>query len=82
MMAGVPVIACSFPEIQKVVETERVGICVDSHDYEDIARGVNQLLTQPALREELHKNCLLAKDKYNWENEKENYLRVVSLLAE
>ena len=33
MMAGVPVIACSFPEIQKVVETEKVGICVDSHDY-------------------------------------------------
>jgi glycosyltransferase involved in cell wall biosynthesis len=82
MMAGVPVIACSFPEIQKVVETEKVGICVDSHDYEDIARGVNELLAQPALREELHNNCLLAKDKYNWENEKENYLRVVSLVAE
>ena len=80
MMAGVPVIACSFPEIQKVVDTENVGICVDSHDYKDIANGVNKLLAEPDLRDELHRNCLIAKDKYNWEMEKDSYLHVVSLV--
>lgn len=70
MMAGVPVIACSFPEIQKVVETNDTGICVDSHDPKSIAAGVNKLVKDPTLREQLSKNSLNASGKYNWEEEK------------
>lgn len=76
MMAGVPVIACSFPEIQKVVEEEQIGFCVDSHDYISIADGVNRLLDQPDVREEMSMNCHKAKYNYNWEKEKSNFLTV------
>lgn len=76
MMSGVPVIACSFPEIQKVVETENVGICVDSHDPASIAEGVNYLLNHTEAREQMSVNALHARDKYNWENEKEIFLKI------
>lgn len=76
MMSGVPAIACSFPEIQKVVEAEKTGICVDSHDPNSIAEGVNYLLDHPELRDEMSKNCLVAREKYNWNEEKKIFLDI------
>jgi glycosyltransferase involved in cell wall biosynthesis len=81
MMSGVPVVACNFPEIKRVVQDEEVGICVDPHDYQDIARAVNLLLEDKSLREKLSKNCLKAKNKYNWEEETEIFLNVYRKLA-
>lgn len=76
MMAGVPVVACSFPEIKKVVEREKVGVCVDSHNYESIAEGVNYLLTNQQLRDTLSENCSISRKKYNWDEEKQLFLSV------
>lgn len=76
IMCEIPVIACSFPEIQKVVEKENVGICVDSHIAESIANGVNELLANPAKRNEMSKNCKAASKKYNWEVEKERFVKI------
>lgn len=76
MMSKVPVVACSFPEIQKVVTEEEIGICVDSHSPEDIARGVNELLTNQEMRNRMSENCWLAKDKYNWEKEQEIFINI------
>ncbi|MFD1451546.1 glycosyltransferase [Oceanobacillus sojae] len=76
IMSDVPVVACSFPEIKKVVEGEDIGVCVDSHDYQSIANGVNYLLENPAERDKKAANCKFAKEKYNWEKEKKNFLAV------
>lgn len=76
MMSGVPVIACSFPEIQKVVETEHIGICVDSHDPNSIAQGVNYLLNHPDVQEQMSLNCLQARNKYNWKREKDIFIEI------
>ncbi|WP_440602882.1 glycosyltransferase [Bacillus sp. GB_SG_008] len=76
MMSGVPVIACSFPEIQRVVEKEYTGICVDSHDPVSIAEGVNYLLDHPEEREKMKQNCFSARENYNWENEKKIFIDI------
>lgn len=76
MMSNVPVIACSFPEIKKVVINEEVGLCVDSHSPSDIARGVNELLQDIEKRNRMSGNCEKAKDKYNWEQEKDILLNI------
>ncbi|WP_321998659.1 glycosyltransferase [Priestia megaterium] len=81
MMSAVPVIACSFPEIQKVVESEEVGVCVDSHDPASIANGVNYLLDYPEERERMSLNCYQAREKYNWNNEKEIFIDIYKKLA-
>ncbi|MFO6497725.1 glycosyltransferase [Bacillus sp. z60-11] len=74
MMAGVPVVACDFPEIKKVVQKEKTGIIVDSHDPSSIAEGVNHLLANPMLRSELSRNCEKASEIYNWMKEKERFI--------
>ena len=76
MMSGVPQVACSFPEIQKVVEKEKTGICVDSHCPLSIAQGVNYLLNHPEERKKMQQNCLRARAHYNWDNEKLEFLRI------
>ncbi len=76
IMSDVPVVACDFPEIKKVVEGEHIGLCVDSHNYEEIASAVNQLLRDPVLRATMSNNCKTAKFKYNWENEQLQFLKV------
>jgi glycosyltransferase involved in cell wall biosynthesis len=76
MMASVPVVACSFPEIKGVVEGDETGVCVDSHDPESIAFGVNWLLENPIKHNEMKTNSLKASRKYNWENEKNIFLTI------
>lgn len=80
MMSQVPVVACNFPEIRKVVEGEQIGVVVDSHDPDDIARGVNYLLENPDKRNEYSHNCIEAREKYNWDLEQENLLRAYRTL--
>ncbi|EKN66475.1 glycosyl transferase, group 1 family protein [Neobacillus bataviensis LMG 21833] len=76
MMAGVPVVACDFPEIKRVVEGDSTGVCVDSHDPASIAEGVNGLLRNQNKHQELQANSYNASKKYNWENEKDIFLSV------
>jgi glycosyltransferase involved in cell wall biosynthesis len=76
MMAGVPVVACDFPEIKRVVEGDKTGITVDSHDPKQIAAAVNTMLADEKLREEFSENSLKASGKYNWEKEKPSFLEI------
>ncbi|MCD4838312.1 glycosyltransferase [Neobacillus sedimentimangrovi] len=76
MMAGVPVVACGFPEIKRVVEGDQTGVIVDSHDPESIADGVNWLIDHPEKHSEMKVNAINASQKYNWENEQIHLLNV------
>lgn len=78
MMAGVPVVACDFPEIKRVIEGENTGICIDSHNPSAIADAVNRLLEDRELHNQLSENSLKASKIYNWESEKECFLNVYS----
>lgn len=76
IMSGIPVIACSFPEIKKVVKEENVGYCVNSHDSASIAEGVNALLRAPEEHGKMKKNSITARKKYNWNRERERFLSI------
>ncbi|WP_031547908.1 glycosyltransferase [Salinicoccus luteus] len=76
IMAHVPVISNDFPEIEKVVETEKVGLSIDSSRTDEIAQAVNRLLRDEDLRNELSDNCRRAKYRYNWTNEKKKLLEI------
>lgn len=80
MMAGVPVIGCSFPEIKKVINKEHTGIVVDSSDYVSIADGVNFLIENRDVWLQLKLNSIKARTKYNWESEQVNLLKIYSSL--
>lgn len=76
MMAEVPIVACDFPEIKKVVEEENIGICVDSNDPQKISRAVNELLNDKKQWEDMKKNCTISREKYNWNMEKVNFTKI------
>ncbi|PLS37023.1 glycosyl transferase [Carnobacterium maltaromaticum] len=69
IMAEVPVIACDFPEMQKVIKKWQVGILVDSHSSQSISRAVNELICNRETYQLLKENCRVAKEHFNWENE-------------
>lgn len=82
MMAGVPVVACSFPEIKKVVEGEEIGLCIDSHNPAEIAWAVNELAQNREKRDTFSRNAILARQKYNWDLEKEILIGLYDKLEE
>lgn len=81
MMAGVPVVACNFPEIKRVVEGEETGICIDSHKPEEIANAVNKLLKNPSLRTRYSENSIKASKLFNWEQEKELFINIYAAVS-
>lgn len=76
IMAGVPVIACDFPEISKVVIDSEVGLVIDSHSPREIAKGVNKIMKNKYLYEKFKENTIRAREIYNWENEKVNLANI------
>ncbi|WP_088815939.1 MULTISPECIES: glycosyltransferase [Listeria] len=82
MMAGVPVIACSFPEMKKVIRREKIGILVDSKNPVSIAAAVNDVLRNPNLQHEMSENALAARKRYNWDNEKVKFLALYQKICE
>lgn len=76
IMSGVPVIACRFPEIKKVVQGEGVGLCIDSHDPVSIAKGVNYLIDSPEEYHSMKRKCETAREMYNWDCEKGQFLSI------
>ena len=81
MMAHVPVISCDFPEIKKVVNETKTGLVVDPHNAADIARAVNKLVKDEALRNSLSENTKHAKEIYNWNNEKAKLIDIYDEFA-
>ncbi|NMH67661.1 glycosyltransferase family 4 protein [Bacillus sp. RO3] len=80
MMSGVPVVACSFPEIKKVVEENQLGLCVDSHNHVEISKAVNILLKDVELRNKMSQNSKSASRTYNWDLEKQNFYTIYDRL--
>lgn len=76
MMSEVPVVACNFPEIKRVVDDNEVGISIDPHDPKEIAKAVNIMVEDPKKRNYYSANCKNARTKYNWEIEEKSLLEV------
>ncbi|MBF8808486.1 MAG: glycosyltransferase [Enterococcus lacertideformus] len=76
IMAEVPVVACGFPEIAKVVEAWDVGEIVNSHDVQSIRLGIEKLLNNNERHQTCKINCRHAKMVYNWEQEKNKFLKI------
>ena len=76
MSALVPVVAADLPEIRRVVETEAVGLLVDVESPQAIAVAVNQIVEEDGLRQAMKERTKQARQKYNWDKEKDRLLTV------
>ncbi|MAN03341.1 MAG: hypothetical protein CMI35_09690 [Owenweeksia sp.] len=53
MYCGIPVVVSDFPELKKVVTQAQCGVVVNSEDPRDIARGLEELLSDPEKAREM-----------------------------
>ncbi len=81
LMAGVPLVTSDHPEQRMLIETYAVGAIFDETDPQDIARVVNDTLTNRGALEEMRQRCLVAAKSLNWEHEEKKLRQVFSALA-
>jgi glycosyltransferase involved in cell wall biosynthesis len=65
---GVPVVVSDMGDLRELVETYRCGVVVNEADASSVLQGVEAVLKDPGLRQEMALNGLkLVKEEYNWE---------------
>ncbi|MBT2830036.1 glycosyltransferase family 4 protein [Staphylococcus coagulans] len=80
IMAHVPVIGCDFPEVKRVIVENEIGVAIDPHNVQHIAKAVNQMIDDPSFYAQCKENTQKAKAIYNWQNEKSKLLDVYNHL--
>ncbi|MCG8342719.1 MAG: glycosyltransferase, partial [Chlorobiales bacterium] len=71
---GVPVLASDMIEIRKIIEEYDVGICINDHSPENIARTINHIFANESQRSVWKQNTQKAKEELNWEAEEQKLL--------
>ena len=76
LVCGRPIITTKGTYVGELAEKLRCGIAID-YDGESVKKAVELLRDNQNLREELGKNAFkAAKERYNWDEEKRNLLKV------
>lgn len=75
--SGLPVVSSNFPELKNVVEGYNIGKTFDPDDPMDIAKAINDVLSD---YEEFKQNVQKAAWVFNWENESKKLLSIYQTL--
>lgn len=73
--AAVPQVCSNFPVYREMNNQYRVAVLLDELSPPAIANALNSLLTDDGLYNELHRNCFLAREVWNWQVEEKELLR-------
>lgn len=73
MMAGLPIVASSLPEIRKLVNENELGLLVEPGNVSELASAIRHLVGNDELRHIFAKNAAIASQRLNW-NEQEDVL--------
>lgn len=69
IMAGVPQICVNYPEYKAINDKYNIAVMIDDTSIETIASGLNKLLSDDYLHQQLQKNCMQARLELNWSSE-------------
>lgn len=76
--ASVPLLSSNLVELKNIITKYNVGDCIENHNPKHIAEKLNTILNNPALLSEWKKNCKIAAENLNWENEEKELTNVYS----
>lgn len=71
IQAETPVIGSNLPEISRVINNYKIGLCCDSGNVDEMAFVINEMRNNKKLYSFFKQNLKKAKRELNWENEKE-----------
>ena len=69
IMAAVPQVCVNYPEYKTINDEHHIALMIDDTKIETIANALNSLLNDKMLHEHLQQNCVIARDKLNWQEE-------------
>lgn len=78
IMAGIPIVASSLPEMKKIVEGFNLGVTVDPDNPESIREGICFLLEDSVRYKKFKQNCYKVSKMLNWENEEDKLIKIYS----
>ncbi|MFZ4412833.1 MAG: glycosyltransferase family 4 protein [Bacteroidales bacterium] len=81
IQAGIPVLSSDLFEIRKIIEKYAIGEIIKNHHAEDIAKHINQLLSNEEVLAGYRKNTLKANQELSWENEEKELINVYQKYA-
>lgn len=73
--AGVPQLCVDYPVYRAINAEIEVAVLVSDLQPENIARELNNLIGNQVVHTQLRENCLLARKKWNWQQEEKQLVR-------
>ena len=74
IMAGIPQICVNYPEYKILNDEFDIAVMVDNIEVKTLTNAINTLLTDETLYNKLKQNCIIAREKLNWQNEEKKLL--------
>ncbi len=71
---GLPQVSMAYPEYKRINDEFEVALLIDDLQSVSISNTINKLLNEENLYERLQKNCLVARQVFNWQNEEKKLI--------
>lgn len=71
IQAGLPQVCVNYPAYKEINDEYQIGLLIDDLTPETIANALNNLLAYDVLYEELQRNCMKAREIFNWQKEEQ-----------
>jgi glycosyltransferase involved in cell wall biosynthesis len=75
MQAALPQLCVDYPAYREINQEFEVAVLIDDLSSESLAAAINSLLNNKTKLEKLHRNCLAAREVYNWQQEEKKLLQ-------
>lgn len=76
MQNGVPQLCVNFPEYKKINDKYCFAILIDDLNVETIVEAANKILNNQEVYNKLFSNCMVAREKLNWQNEEKKLIAI------
>jgi glycosyltransferase involved in cell wall biosynthesis len=79
MHAGIPILATKLPEIENLINKYHIGVFIENHDPQHIAKQINDFLNSTEYFE-YKSNTVIASIENNWQTEKQKLIKLLDQL--
>ena len=74
MHSGIPLVTMNYPEYKRINDDYEIAILINDLKEETIAAAITYLLADTYLYTRLKNNCIVAREKYNWQQEEKKLI--------
>ena len=80
MDAAVPVLVSPLQEIKPIIENYKTGVFIRSYDPVELAKQIEELLSDCSQLDSIAENCRIACREFCWENEEKRITETLKRL--